>query len=238
MNMKILVLVPTLNSQDYLLDTISDLEAHIPEADILVIDYGSEDRTKNLIANNSVNHLIMPLKSTYYVALSLGMKFAFQNNYDIVIEWDDKGKFEAKDIRYFTKTLERNNIDFVLGSRFIAKSPPRKFRWSGTRMLRRMIRFTVRKKVSDPTLRFRAYGSKAIETFARVESFEPAPDTIFKLIKEGYTFAESQTSLTKGNDRQLHNSRINSIGEIFRWSMWILFVLPFSKKIKIEKESE
>ncbi len=84
--MKTLIIVPLLNSEKTLLDVISNLKVVVPEADILAIDHGSTDRTKELLRNSDINFLTLPIKSNYYEALSLGMIFANKNNYDMVVE--------------------------------------------------------------------------------------------------------------------------------------------------------
>lgn len=229
--MKILILIPTFNAQDTLLDTLADLETSVPEADVLFIDHGSTDRTKHQLRINGINHLILPLETSYYQALSLGMKFAFKNKYDIVIEWDDKLKFEAKDIKYFIATMQRNKTDLILGSRFVNKKPPRSLRWSGTRALKRVTRLATGKKLTDPTFRFRAYGKKAINELAKEEIPGPAPDTIALFLKKGMSYREVFTELGGEHNKQLHYGYASSFGEIFRWVSWILFILPF-KRVK------
>lgn len=231
MYMKTLILIPTFNAQDTLLDTLAELETNAPDADVLFIDHGSTDRTKHQLRINDINHLILPLETSYYQALSLGMKFASKNNYDIVIEWDDKLKFEAKDIKYFITTMQRNKSDLILGSRFVNKKPGRSFRWAGTRALRRATRFATGKKITDPTFRFRAYGKKAIAELSKEEGTGPAPDTIAKLLKYNLTYREVYAELKGNHKKQLHYGYRSSVGEIFRWTSWIIFVLPF-KRVK------
>ena len=124
--MKTLIIIPSLNAQDKILDVLSDLKVNVPGVDILVVDHGSEDRTLHMLKNNNINRLIMPLTTSYYNAMSLGLRFAFENDYDIAIEWDDKMKFKSTDIKFFILTAERSRKDMVLGSRFVNRKTPYK----------------------------------------------------------------------------------------------------------------
>ncbi|NQZ65896.1 MAG: glycosyltransferase [Mycoplasmatales bacterium] len=237
--MKTLILIPVYNSQDTLLDILSKLKVIIPEADILAIDHGSTDRTKYLLMNNNINYLTLPLKASYYDALSLGMIFAYKNKYDMVVEWDDKGKFNTHEIKYFMTIMRRKKPDYILGSRFLTKKTPKKWNRIGTRILRNIIRISVHKKISDPTMRFRAYGEKAIKYFGSHDSPSPAIDTISETIRMGYNFVEEQVTLSKKFDTQMHDGPLQSSREIFRWCSWLMIVLPFkkntNKKIKKHK---
>ncbi len=228
--MKTLIIVPLLNSEKTLLDVISNLKVVVPEADILAVDHGSTDRTKELLRNSDINFLTLPIKTNYYEALSLGMIFANKNNYDMVIEWDDKGKFRTKEIKYFMTIMKRRSPDYILGSRFIINKTPRKFNRTGTRILRSVIKIVTGKKISDPTMRFRAYGKKAIKHFGSNDSPNPAIDTIAETIKFNFTFIEEQTTLSKKFETQMHYGFLYSLKEIFKWCSWLLIVLPFRKK--------
>lgn len=234
--MKTLIIIPTLNAQKEILDVISDIEIHSPESDILVIDHGSTDRTKYLLKNNKINHLLMPLKTSYYDAVALGMMFASKNKYDAVIEWDDKGIFLAEDIKYFIATMERTKVDLVLGSRFIDKKLPRGFRWMGTRWLKRTFRIYTGAKVTDPTVRLKAYGKKAIKAYVDNDELRTTPDSIARFLRSGFTYKESSIKMNPKYTKQLHNSVASNVYEIFTWIMWMIFVLPFKrKKIKESK---
>lgn len=230
--MKTLILIPTYNAQSKLLDVLTDIEVNAPGVDVLVIDHGSSDRTHHILKNNNINRLIMPLETSYYHALSLGMYYAFKNKYDIVVEWDDKGKFPTSAIKHLVATIKRTKCDLVLGSRYVNNKPPKGIRWTGTRALRKTIKVTTRQKITDPTLRLRAYGKKAIKIFAKYENIGPAPDSIALLLKNDFTFRESYAILEEGFKKQLHSGYAHSTLEMMRWWAWITFVLPFKRKMK------
>ena len=226
--MKFLLIVPVHNSEKKILDVIADLETNAPDIDILLIDQGSDDRTKYLIPNSGMNYLKMPVAADYYDAVSLGMHYALHKKYDAVIEWDDKNRFDSKDLAYFMRTMEKQKTDFVFGSRFHEKKVPKTPRYYGTRSLSFLIKMISGKKVTDPTLRMKVYGKKPIEFFAKNEFQTPTPDVIARLIKLGYTFTEAQTNLMPGVKQQLHDGKKGAFKRVVKWWFSILFVQPFT----------
>ena len=232
--MKTLVIIPTFNAQNYILETITDIKSKTNDLDILVIDHGSTDRTKYLLINNEIKHLRMPLESSYYSALSLGMKFAKDNNYDLAIEWDDKGRFNANTIKILQTIMRRKKVDFIFGSRYTNSGHKPKKWTQGTRSLRRLFRLYAKVNVTDPTMRLRGYGKKAIIEFAKDNEVEPSPNYIAELLRKGCTYVETNVKLNKKYKRQILGTRRFARKEITYWSAWIIFVLPFRKRKEVK----
>ena len=126
-------------------------------------------------------------------AVQTGYMYAFQNNYDIAIQFDGDGQHDAKYISDLIDAISKGN-DMVIGSRFIEKTEGFKssfMRRQGIQVLSTLIKICTGKKITDPTSGFRAANRKVIEYFMREYPVDyPEPDTIVKLLKKGYKVKE------------------------------------------------
>lgn len=231
--MKFLVVIASYNSESSILDVIAQIQAHAPELDLLVVDRGSNDRTKELLQNNSIRRLEMCLHATYYDAVALGLTYAYDNVYDAVVEFDDTGLFRVEDILYLMQIMEHKNTDFVLGSRYIGHQKIR----SRSKFLSFASRLTTGYVITDPAMRFRIYGEKAIEFFGTSTSMNlPTPDRIIQLIRNNYSFCEAYVELNSKIKRQNKKRPLLALWENLGWIFSILLINPFrTNKNKKEK---
>lgn len=120
---KALIIIPTYNEADNIVNIINALQAikyEGVEIEILVVDDNSTDGTANLVKgfNSPRVHLIeRPGKMGLGTAYIRGFKFAIENNYDYVFEMDADFSHDPKSIPDFLDKI--NNYDLVIGSRYI-----------------------------------------------------------------------------------------------------------------------
>ncbi|MBE2256003.1 MAG: polyprenol monophosphomannose synthase [Ignavibacteria bacterium] len=122
--MKVLVIVPTYNESENILNLIPEILANSNDKfdfNILIIDDNSPDGTANLVKNlnNPKVHLIEREKKlglgTAYV---MGFKYAIENNYDVVFEMDADFSHDPKYLPGFLTKIDEG-YDLVVGSRYI-----------------------------------------------------------------------------------------------------------------------
>lgn len=228
--MKYLVIIPTLNAEENILNVYEGIKKHNKGVDVLFVNQGSDDRTTYLLNNNEIPRLEFPVRASYYDAISIGLQYADENNYDAVIEFDDKERFPVEDISKLFDEFKYKKSDFIFGSRYLNKRVP--FRKKlGTSLLRFSVWITTGKKISDPSTRFMLYSKKAIKAFAKKDTYnDPTPDRIVQLIWMGYTYSEVQTTL-KTKYQNLDGVWV-AIAHHLGWVLSILFVRPFRMKGK------
>ncbi|HZX11581.1 MAG TPA: glycosyltransferase family 2 protein [Acidobacteriota bacterium] len=116
---EILIVVPVYNEEKNILKVIDKIITNVPQADILVVDDGSTDRTKEILDYHKVSYLSHAANLGYGSAVQTGLKYAVSNKYPIISLMDGDGQHDPKELFLMIKKLKEENLDLVIGSRFI-----------------------------------------------------------------------------------------------------------------------
>ena len=84
--------------------TVKDITDNT-DYDYIVINDCSKDNTAEVCRKNSFNLISLPVNYGLTSAIPLGMKYAYEHNYDIVVQFDGDANFEAAE--YFIDELEQ-----------------------------------------------------------------------------------------------------------------------------------
>ena len=191
--MSVLVVVPCFNEQDSVAAVVADLRTHLPEADVLVIDDGSTDRTREvaLLAGAEVVSLCVNLGVGG--AMRVGYRYADERGYDQVLQVDGDGQHDSSQAGRLLDGLDQ--ADLVIGARFAGTGDydvrgPR--RWS-MHLLAVVLSRRTKVHLTDTTSGFRATGPRATRLFARHYAAEYLGDTVEAIVlasKAGLTIAQ------------------------------------------------
>lgn len=159
-----LVIVPTYNERDSLVGVLDRLTTAAPKVDILVVDDASPDGTGLLATsygehNLRVNVLRRTAKDGLGPAYIAGFRWAFERDYDYVVEMDADGSHDPAIVPVLLRIARSVNADLVIGSRWIPDG-----RVDGWSPIRRLIsragnayaRLALRSHIGDLTAGFRA----------------------------------------------------------------------------------
>jgi glycosyltransferase involved in cell wall biosynthesis len=189
--MRNLIVIPAFNEEEALPKTVARLQQLPAGYEILVVNDGSKDRTKdvaNALAQASrlalhVAHL--PVNCGIGVAVQTGYRFAVADGgYRYVLQFDADGQHDAEYIAALVDAADRNELDLCVGSRFIHDFGPGSrstfSRRIGIRFFAWLIGLMSGTKVTDPTSGFRCLGPRAWRRFADSypEDF-PEPESLF-----------------------------------------------------------
>ena len=164
--MKVLIIIPAYNEALNIVKTVKDVTENT-DYDYLVINDCSKDDTKKVCEDNHFHVLSLPTNYGLTSVIQLGMKYAYQKGYDIVIQFDGDGQHQAKYLKDLVKEIESGNCDIAIGSRFVTKKKPVSMRMLGSNLLTMAIKLTTGKTIKDPTSGMRAYNKQAIERFVK-----------------------------------------------------------------------
>ena len=219
--MKVLIVVPAYNEAQNIEKTIKDIKTNT-KYDYVIINDCSKDNTKSVCEKNKFNVISLPVNYGLTSAIQLGMKYAYKNDYDIVIQFDGDGQHQAKYLKNLVKEVEKNKSNIAIGSRFINKKKPISMRMLGSRLLSLAIKLTTFKKITDPTSGMRAFDKKAILEFNKNASLTPEPDTIVYMLKKKMKVTEVQVEMS---EREFGESYLNPIRSIKYMTNMIFSIL-------------
>lgn len=228
--MKVLIIIPAYNEAKNIEKTVKDVVENT-DYDYIVINDCSRDNTQEVCEKNNFNVMSLPVNYGLTSGIQLGMKYAYKNGYDIVIQFDGDGQHQAKYLKKLVKEIEDNNADVAIGSRFINEKKPFSMRMMGSRIISYFIKLITWKKITDPTSGMRAYGKKAIIEFNNNASLTPEPDTIVYMLKKKMKIKEIQVQM---KDREFGESYLNPIRSI-KYMMNMVFSIVFIRTITRKK---
>lgn len=190
--MKTLVVIPAYNERNSI--KLLTEEVRALGYDYLVINDCSTDDTKEVLDNNNINHLDLPINLGLAGVTRVGFKYAKHYNYDCAICIDGDGQHLPAYIGQLVKEIEQG-ADYVIGSRFVKYKKPWSARMLGSRLLTFLIKLKTGVRVSDPTSGMRALGKKVIDNFDSSMNFYAEPDAVTYLIRNDYEVKEVQVEM-------------------------------------------
>lgn len=110
--MRVLIIVPAYNEALNIEKTIKDLQENAREYDYVIINDCSKDNTKEICKKNGFNVISLPINYGLTSVVQIGMKYAKENGYDVVLQFDGDGQHDAKYIKKLVDEIERNNYRF------------------------------------------------------------------------------------------------------------------------------
>ena len=121
---KTLIIIPAYNEEEAIADTLTrllKLKQHFTGLSICVINDGSHDKTAQIVKEFPVHLVNLPYNLGIGSAVQTGYKYAYENGYDIAIQFDADGQHNPDDLYKIIKPIAEDECDMVLGSRFTEK---------------------------------------------------------------------------------------------------------------------
>ena len=228
---KILLIIPAFNEEKNILNVVNKINNYNNDNntnyDIIVINDGSKDNTENILCENNIKHIKLVSNLGIGGAVQTGYKYALDNKYDIAIQFDGDGQHDVNYIKDIIKPIIDDNINMVIGSRFIDKTSSKfkssKARRVGINLISFFIKLVTKKKIYDTTSGFRAVDKNLIELFANNYPVEyPEPVSTTEVLKMGYDVKEVAVSM---NERENGVSSIKAWKNVYYMINVILYIL-------------
>ena len=171
MQNKILIFSATYNEAENIQDFLKCIDELDLEADVLIIDDNSPDKTWRIIQEykkdkKNIHLIIRDKKEGLDTAHKIAYEYSIKNNYDFLITLDADMSHDPKIIPKFIDELKTNA--FVLGSRYIegGKNNMKKTRFLLSYFGNKFIKFIFKIDCNEFTTSYRGFNLKKLDNFS------------------------------------------------------------------------
>jgi len=211
---KKLIIIPAYNEEGSIVAVVENIRMHAPEADILVVNDGSQDRTGRKARESGAMVVSLPYNMGIGSAVQSGFLFAKEKGYHFAVQVDGDGQHPASEIQRLLAALD-NGVDMAIGSRFVQPTGyrPPFFRALGIKVFSFLVSLIIGQKVYDTTSGFRASSRKAILLLTETYPHDyPEVEALITLHRHGMEFVEVPVEM---NYRQEGKSSISAKAGIY-----------------------
>lgn len=188
----LLAVVPAFNECANLPRVVADLSRVIPLQNILVVDDGSTDGTREILPQLGVRWLTLSQRLGVGGAVRAGIRYARRASHNYVVRIDGDGQHRACDIARLLAPVASGRVDAALGSRFLHRRPQtRGIRGVSQAVLAACLSTVTGRSVTDPTSGFWLFGPRALRLLS---GHHPAgyaePELVLFLSRNGLDVTE------------------------------------------------
>lgn len=213
--METLVFIPAWNEENSIETVIADARRHVPDADIMVVDDGSTDRTAEFGRRAGARVASLPFNQGVGAAHQTAYLYAIDHGYRIVGQLDGDGQHPAAEMARLVELVAEGETDLAVGSRFAAVSGYRASfaRRLGQRLFSLLVSTSTRQTFTDTTSGMRALNRRAMELFAEHYSSEFAEvESLQHAVRSGLRVNEVPVQMLP---REHGSSFITPLGSAF-----------------------
>ena len=165
---RILIIVPAYNESKSLPDLLHSLRKECPGCDVVVIDDGSTDRTREAVAGLA-RVVTLPCNLGIGGAVQTGLQIALREDYDLAMQVDGDGQHPPREIAKLLAAMRESiargsGADMIVGTRFRSEGGFKSTaaRRMGIRVFSGLLSGICRTAITDPTSGFRVLSRRAI----------------------------------------------------------------------------
>ncbi|MDP8200616.1 MAG: glycosyltransferase family 2 protein [Candidatus Tenebribacter burtonii] len=197
---KVLIIIPAYNEAHIIKEVIWDLHSENTNWNLLVVNDGSNDKTKEIAESTGLAKVInLPCQVGIGSCVQTGFKYASKHDFDFAVQFDGDGQHKVYEIEKLLHPLETNEADVVIGSRFCVKNPqykPSFLRAIGIKVFELVNSILIGQRITDNTSGFRAYNKKTISFLSENYSSDyPEPEAVILLGKNRFKIKEIHTEM-------------------------------------------
>jgi glycosyltransferase involved in cell wall biosynthesis len=166
---RVMALIPAYNEEENICTVVNGIRQVLPDADIVVIDDCSTDRTREVARGSGAIVVCLPSNLGIGGAVQTGLKFAREHGYDIVIRLDGDGQHDPQDIPALFAAIKSGKTDAVFGSRFMGQDSTMTIpisRRLGIKTFAFLVSILTGEKATDTTSGYMSLNRYAIDVLA------------------------------------------------------------------------
>jgi glycosyltransferase involved in cell wall biosynthesis len=192
------VFVPAWNEEASLPAVLAELGSVLPEADVLVIDDGSTDRTADVARDSGATVVSFGENRGLRAGIAAGYREASERGYAYCGRVDADGQHPAAELARLLELVRADACDVAVGSRFAEgqgyddeRYVPSASRRFGIGLLQKAMHVRLGRPFHDPTSGMAAVNAKAMPVMAEpYASGAPEVEALLRLKAEGLRVEE------------------------------------------------
>lgn len=184
---KKLIIIPAYNEEANIEKTVEAILRDSVGFDYVIINDCSTDRTKQICKEKGYNVVNLPINLGIGGAVQTGYKYALRKGYDMAVQVDGDGQHDPKFLEEMAEYLEKNQLDMVIGSRFIEKQGFQSsgLRRIGIRFFTWLIKVLTGETITDPTSGLRMVSRNVLAIFAEDYPKDyPEPESVVAILRK------------------------------------------------------
>jgi glycosyltransferase involved in cell wall biosynthesis len=193
-----LVFIPAWNEEENLPAVLDGLHERLHDADVLVVDDGSTDRTAEVAREHGAEVLSLGSNQGLRIGIAAGYRWALEHEYAFCGRVDADGQHPPEELARLLERVRNDECDVAVGSRFVSGDghAPYRYRPSaarrlGTGLLRRSVGIVLRRPFADATSGLYAVNAKALPLLARpYTSGAPEVEALIRVVDAGLCLEE------------------------------------------------
>jgi len=164
---RVLIVIPAYNEAKSLPGLVRALSEEVPGCDVVVIDDGSSDNTREML-RGLARAVTLPCNLGIGGAVQTGWQIALRENYDFAMQVDGDGQHPPHEIPKLLEAMRESSADLIVGSRFRSEGGFKSTatRRMGIRFFALMLSAICGTRITDPTSGFRILSRRAIRLLA------------------------------------------------------------------------
>ena len=230
-----LVFVPAWNEEDNLPAVLEELQQELPQADVLVVDDGSIDRTAAVARESGAHVISFGANRGLPAGIAAGYGYAMEHEYAYCGRVDADGQHPAGELGRLLERVRAGGCDVAVGSRFASGDGFESYRYKpsgarrfGTALLRRAMRIALRRPFLDATSGMYAVNDRALPLLARpYETGAPEVEALLRVSEAGLTLEEVPVDMREraGGESKLRGKKavlvvVTIIGTLVAFDRW------------------
>jgi dolichol-phosphate mannosyltransferase len=228
-----LVVIPTYNEADNVVEAISRVRAAVPAAEILVVDDNSPDGTARTVEavgadDHHVHVLRRPAKSGLGGAYRAGFAWGAEAGFEVMVEMDADLSHDPAALPSLLAGIDRG-ADLVIGSRYVPGGSIPEWAWHRKALSRWGNRYAaamLRLGVQDATAGYRAYRATMLDKLdlstVSADGYGFQIEMTYRTAALGGTIVEvpiAFTDRTRGTSKMSSRIIVEALVMVTRWGV-------------------
>lgn len=214
--MKTCILIPTYNEEKSIGQLIRQIKNQ--NFDVLVIDDGSKDKTKDIAKKEGIIVLENKINLGKGASLRKGFEYLLSKDYDLAIIMDGDGQHSPDDINKFILKANDPQIGIVIGNRLLKPKNMPLVRLLTNKLMSMWISKLCKQNIPDSQCGYRLIKRDVLNRIRlKSQNFEIESELLIEAARSGFKI----DSVPIASIYQNHKSRINPILDTIRFIKFI-----------------